>query len=300
MSRRAGRVLVVGVVGVLAGAPCRGDGSQLDPAASAPAKVGERRRWRFEESLRQRLERTFPGEAEPRVLESFERVQAILVDEVLEVRDGKPARVRLTLERWERTAGERADGRLQADASLTGRVAVLQAADGTWTLEPALPEPSGAARRFLDRQAGRWRPGGDVAAIDSAFLPARPVREGERWDAAARVAPLAPGAPFTAIDRPRSKVTAKLQALGATSATTTLEGVLQLAEIPGTSDRFDEGGACQVAGRATWAVERRPSEGTGTLTQKVEGAAEGRLPDGLTYRTAASIERVLRWGVASD
>ncbi|MCO5168534.1 MAG: hypothetical protein M9894_19515 [Planctomycetes bacterium] len=274
--------------------PCRADGDALDPGAVAPAKVGDRRRWRFEESLHQRLERTVAGQP-PQTLESFERTDATLADEVQKVADGRPAIVRTTIERWERAAGTSPDGRLEKASGLSRRVAVLDAVAGTWTLEGEPKEVSGAARRFLDRLAGRWRPGGDVAAIDSAFLPARPARAGARWEAAARVAALAPGAPFTAIDPERSKVTALLDELAPAKASTTLEGVLVLLEVPGTSDRFDEGGAARVAGAATWRPGRRPSEGMGALTQSVQGAASGRLPDGLAYRTRASLELTLRW-----
>lgn len=260
----------------------------LDAAAERPwgGAVGAVRVVTWEETLTQRLERTIEG-APPRTLEAQETTEAELREEVLAAAAGRPTRLKLTVTAWTFRSGSK------QDTSLAGRVALVDVAAGAWTLERPDPAPSGPARRFLDRVA-RWRtPRGDVAAIDSAFLPGRPTRAGATWDAARALVPLVPGAPFTDVDVERSEVPATLSAV-APSRTVELSGALRLLSVPGTSDRFVRGGADQVSGSASWSAGQRPTDGRVELTQEVEGAAEGHLPEGTPYRTTIRLAHTLR------
>lgn len=260
----------------------------LDPAAERPwgGAVGAARVVTWSETLTQHLERTIEG-APPRTLDAQEATEAELREEVLAADAGRPARLKLTVTAWTFRSGS------TQDTSLAGRVALVDVAAGAWTLERPDPAPSGPARRFLDRVA-RWRTSrGEVAAIDSAFLPARPTRTGASWHAAQALVPLVPGAPFTDVDVERSEVAARLSAVAPTR-TVELSGALRLLSVPGTSDRFVRGGAEKVSGSATWPAGQRPTDGRVELTQEVEGTAEGHLPEGTPYRTTIRLAHALR------
>lgn len=260
----------------------------LDPAAERRwgDAIGAARVITLNETLTQRVERSMEG-APTRALETQETTQAEVREEVLAVEGGRPTRLKVSVTSWAfRSGGE-------PDESLGGRVALIDPLARTWTLERADPPPSGPARRFLDRLAQRLSPGGEVAAIDSAFLPAKASRAGDTWRAARALVPLAPGAPFTEVDLERSEVTARLAAV-APRRTVELAGALRLLSVPGTSDRFTRGGESQVRGVAAWAPGQRPSEGEVELAQELEGVAEGQLPDGTPYRTTVKLTHTLR------
>ncbi len=258
----------------------------LDPAQERPwgATVDAARAVAWRETLTQRVERSMEG-APTRMLETREVTEADFREGVLAVDGQRPTRVEVTFRAWTFDAGG------EQDTSLRGRTVLLDLPSRTASIEPP---PSGAARRFVDRLVARWTgAGADVAAVDSAFLPARPTRAGETWSAARALVPLLPGAPFTEVDLGRSQVTARLAAV-APGRAVELTGALRLLSVPGTADRFTQGGECRVRGSATWPAGRRPSDGTVELTQEVEGAAEGQLPEGTPYRTSVKVTHTLR------
>lgn len=255
----------------------------LDPAKERPwgATAGAVRTVTWHESLEQHLERTIEG-APTRTLETREVTRAELREQVVAVEGGRPRVVKVTFSAWTFDAGGK------QDSSLQGHEALLDLGARSASLERPV---SGAARRFVDHLVQRHA--GEAAAIDSAFLPATPARANDTWSAAPALVPLVAGAPFTEVALANSQVTARLTAI-APSRTVELEGALRLLTVPGTPDRFTEGGACRVRGAATWPAGGRPGDGRVELTQEVEGAAQGQLPDGTPYRTRVKLVHVLR------
>jgi hypothetical protein len=249
-----------------------------------PTVKGDRSRVVLSERIAQRLERTQDG-VPPQAMDSSETTEATWSQEVVEVRAARPARVRVTIERWERTSGARTE-------RLAGpRVVRVKPLERTWELEVAEPALSGAARRFLDRLTERLAGAGSIAAVQSLVLPASPVPVNGTWPVApAALEPVLLGAPYVDLDPRATRVTARVMTLEP-RAQVVLEGTAQLVNVAGTQDRFTQGGVCALRVDATWAPGQRPGVGgTVTVRQTVEGAAAGQHPDGTPYRTKVALE----------
>lgn len=278
-------LLVLALATPLLGAP-----DVLDPAVPpTPVTKGERRRVVFSERLVQRLERTL-ATGPTQAMDSDERIEATWSLEVLEVADGRPAVVRVTFERWRRATGTGPGAR--EDASLEGKAAVVRRQTMGAELDPPGAEVSGAAKRFIERVADRLlRPVG----VDEALRPPRPTSQGERWDALAGVGGLLPGAPHTEVVREGSRAAATLVRLEPGTVRLELEGEVRLANAPGTSDRFVEGGACALKLAASFPRGSRPSQGQVELAAEVAGTTKGRFPDGHEHTTVVRVRQELRW-----
>lgn len=253
-----------------------------------PAAKGDRTRVELRERITQRLERAREG-LPTRSMETTETTEAVWAQEIVEMRAGRPALVRVTVERWQRTAGT------STETLAAPRVVRVKPIEAVWELEVAEPALPGAARRFLDRITERLAGVGSIAAVQSAVLPRSATAAGGTWSVAtAAIEPILLGAPFTDGDARRSRVTARVATLEP-RAQVLLEGTVQLVNVPGTQDRFTEGGACAISVDATWRPGERPGVG-GTVEQrqKVEGAAAGQFPDGSPYRTTVSLDYELR------
>lgn len=260
---------------------------QPDPPVKPVAK-GDRSRVDWRERITQQLERTQEG-VPTRSTETTEQTDAAWLQEVVEVRGGRPALVRVTLERWQRTAGT------TTETIAAPRVVHLKPIEGMWEPEVYEPPFPGAARRFIERITDRLAGARSVAAVQSAVLPPSAMAAGATWPVPANnVELLMLNAPYTFIDAAKTRVTARLAAVEP-RVQVVLEGTAQLFNAPGTQDRFTEGGVCSINLDATWAPGERPGVGgTVEMRQKFAGATAGQHPDGTPYRMKVALEYELR------
>lgn len=257
----------------------------LPAAAQAPPPVGAR--WRVTGSEKREVNeaRTREGDAAPIADARAVQVESVVVVEVAATSSSAVTAWRFTVERWSRR--DLKSGK--SDASLEGATGTIDALTGALREEPAPATPrSGPPQAWLKRLGVELSA---KAPRARALRPAPDARTGERAKAPDDVRLLLEGQ--GELDHARSTAFLTVVARDAARLEVQLEARFQLATLPGTDARITDGGVYAVTETVGWPAGLGPGVGSLASSQRFQGKASGKEPDGtaLALEVSATLER---------
>ncbi len=259
----------------------------LPAAAQTPPPLGARWRVTSTEKREANESRTREGDAQPIVDARALQTEAVVLVEVALVGSQAVTGWFFTVERWSRR--DLKSGK--TDTSLAGAKGMINALNGELREVPAPPTPrSGPPQAWLKRLGVELSA---AAPRARALRPAPGAKLGERAKAPDDVRLLLEGGSQVELDADRSTAFLTVVARDEARLEVQLEARFQLATLPGTDARITDGGVYAITETVGWPAGMGPGVGSLDSSQRFQGKASGKQPDGkpVALEVSATLER---------